>query len=587
MKINAKAFFAGWVALSVAALPAAAETVYWARVTGDAQKLYEGALAGHDWDIAAAVPGAHVDLVATADDLAALRAHQIPYSILQTIDTTDAPPSEYTEYHEMVPILQNLEATYPNICKLYDVGDTWEHREIWALKISDNPAQNEAAEKDILVNGCHHAREIMTVEVPLYLAQQLCQRYPADPDVKLIVDNVETWIIPMLNPDGHNWVFTQNNMWRKNRRDNGNGTWGVDLNRNYDYHWGEAGASHNPASENYCGPYAFSEPETQAIRDLLNNAAHQFSYTLNYHSYGRCMLIPWAYTYDWVPEPDRTYYVNFGQNYLLQTLSGWRFGNDWTVLGYLASGNAVDWEYDGAGHSKIWGFTFEIDTSFQPPAQQIPITCAEQYPVLIKLLKLGVCELGVKVSSFRAQGTPGGIAVAWETAGEENLAGFNLYRRLQSENAATEYVKLNARLIKGRSPYKYWDRNVTAGNDYEYLLEAVDTQGRRETFGPVKGRAPATFPAGKAILHPNWPNPTADATSIKFELREGMFITLAVYDTAGRRVRTLWSGPAAAGATEVRWNLTDERGQPVAPGVYIYCLTAPDANLSRRLVVIR
>ena len=98
----------------------------------------------------------------------------------------------------------------------------------------------------------------MTVEVPLYLAKNLCEKYPTDPDVKMIVDNVETWIIPMLNPDGHNWVFTEDNRWRKNRRDNGGGVYGVDLNRNYDYKWGEVGVSHNPnASRRTAAPPRF------------------------------------------------------------------------------------------------------------------------------------------------------------------------------------------------------------------------------------------------------------------------------------------------------------------------------------------
>ncbi|HUU56153.1 MAG TPA: M14 family metallopeptidase, partial [bacterium] len=376
------------LATALAAGTVAADTVYWTRAQADPARLMAD-LEEYDFDVASARAGEYFDIIASAGDLAALGREGVSYDILQVIDTDAAPPAEYTEYDELVPILQNLASTYPTICKLYDVGDTWENREIWALKISDNVATHEADEKDILVNGNHHAREIMTVEVPLYLAKQLCEKYATDPGVNLIVDNVETWIIPMLNPDGHNHVFKVYNMWRKNRRDNGGGIYGVDLNRNYDYYWGGAGSSGNPSSETYRGPSAFSEPELQAIRDLINDDDHQFLYTLNYHSAGRYMLYPWAYTYGHPPEPDYTYYKNLA-TYLLETLSGWEHGNDWECLGYLASGNAVDWEYDGTGHARDWGFTFEIDTAFQPPASQIPITCAEQYTVLLKLLKLGV-----------------------------------------------------------------------------------------------------------------------------------------------------------------------------------------------------
>ena len=175
----------GAVILAVGA--AAADTVYWTRAHADPARLATD-LAAYDFDLASARAGEYFDIIASAGDLAALGRERIAYDVLQVIDTTDAPPSEYTEYAEMVPILQNLANTYPNICKLYDVGNTWENREIWALKISDNVATHEADEKDILVNGNHHAREIMTVEVPLYLARNLCEKYPGDPDVKRIVD---------------------------------------------------------------------------------------------------------------------------------------------------------------------------------------------------------------------------------------------------------------------------------------------------------------------------------------------------------------------------------------------------------------
>ncbi len=563
---------------------ASGDTVYWTRAQADPARLM-GDLEPYDFDVASASAEGYFDLIASAEDLATLNREGLAYEILKVIDTTDAPPPEYTEYDEMVPILQNLANTYPNICRLYDIGDTWENREIWALKISDNVGEDEAAEKDIMINGCHHAREIMTVEVPLYLAKNLCEKYPGDPDVKLIVDNVETWIIPMLNPDGHNYVFKVYNMWRKNRRDNGGGVYGVDLNRNYDYHWGESGASHDPRSNTYCGPSAFSEPETQALRDLVNNVNHQFLYTLNYHSYHPAMLYPWAYTYGHPPEPNYTYYKNLA-TYLLQTLPGWEHGNDWEVLRYLASGNAVDWEYDGAGHEKDWGFTFEIDTSFQPPASQIPITCAEQYTVLLKLLKLGVTELPVNVTSFRAQTVPGGVSLHWEVANQREVAGFNLYRRSAADKSAA-YGRLNHRLIAGRSPYDYVDRDAEAGRDYEYLLEGVDLGGRTSTFGPVEGRGPGKALPKAAALYQNRPNPARDVTTFKFELAEPGSVSLEVYDLAGRKVRTLYEGRAEAGAKEVVWNVADDAGRPVAPGVYVYRLRTSGGTMSRRLVTTR
>jgi carboxypeptidase T len=572
------------IIITVLSGAAYAETVYWTRAHADPARLASD-LAAYDFDIAAAKSD-HFDLIASADDLRVLDLNGVAYEILEVIDTTDAPPSEYTEYDEMVPILQGLAATYPDICALYDIGDSWESREIWALKISDNVTTHEADEKDILINGCHHAREIMTVEVPLYLATNLCEKYATDPEVQSIVDNVETWIIPMLNPDGHNYVFTVSTSWRKNRRDNGGGVYGVDPNRNYDYHWGESGASHSPSSSTYCGPYAFSEPEVQALRDLINDGDHQFLYALNYHSYGEYLLYPWAYAQGHPAEPDYTHYKDVAV-YLLETLQGWEHGNDWECLHYLASGNAVDWDYDGTGHDKCYGMTFEIDTSFQPSAYQIPLTCAEQYTVLIKFLKLGYTEVPVRLTSFKAEAVAGGVALHWEVADQRELAGFNLYRRPAVEGMATDYAQLNDNLIVGRSPYTYVDGNPEAGRDYEYLLESVDSKGGTTTFGPIKGRAPGKTLPKVAALYQNWPNPARDATTFKFELAQAGPAALEVYDFAGRKVRTVFEGHADAGAMEIAWAVNDEAGKPLAPGIYVYRLRTNAQTLSKRLVVSR
>jgi carboxypeptidase T len=573
-------------AAALAAGIAAADTAYWTRAHADPARLAAD-LAAYDFDVASARAGEYFDIIASAGDLAALGREGIAYDVLQVIDTTDAPPSEYTEYDEMVPILQNLANTYPNICKLYDVGDTWENRDIWALKISDNVATHEAGENDILVDGNHHAREIMTVEVPLYLAKNLCEKYPSEPDVRRIVENVETWIIPMVNPDGHNHVFKVYNMWRKNRRDNGGGVYGVDLNRNYSYEWGKVpGCSHDPNAGDYCGPNAFSEPEVRAVRDLINNNAHQFKYVLNYHSYGRHCIYPWNYENIHPPEPDYTYYKNVSL-YLSENLSGWDHGNFWETLHYLGSGTACDWLYGDTGHDKVWGFTFEIDTAFQPPASQIPITCAEQYPVLLKLLKLGVCELPVEITSFDARGLAGGVALRWTVYDQGDVAGFNLYRRPRAAAATNDYRRLNASLITGRSPYNYVDREAEAGRDYEYLLEGVDFSGGTTTCGPVVGRASGKAPAKAAALYPNRPNPARSETTFAFTLPVAGEAALEVFDAAGRKVRTLYAGAAPAGETEVAWNLADGTGRPLAPGVYVYRLRAGGDTLSRKLVIAR
>jgi len=176
--------------------------------------------------------------------------------------------ASYHSYQQIDYELHEIENNYHDIAKVFSIGETTEGRNIWAIKISDNVSENKS-ETGVLIVGCHHAREWISVEIPLYLAKYLTDNYSTDCKVNELVDNTEIWIVPMLNPDGHEYSRTTYRLWRKNRRNNGDGSFGVDLNRNYGYKWGGAGSSGDTFSDVYRGPSEFSEPETQAIRDLI------------------------------------------------------------------------------------------------------------------------------------------------------------------------------------------------------------------------------------------------------------------------------------------------------------------------------
>ncbi|HUU57230.1 MAG TPA: T9SS type A sorting domain-containing protein, partial [bacterium] len=192
---------------------------------------------------------------------------------------------------------------------------------------------------------------------------------------------------------------------------------------------------------------------------------------------------------------------------------------------------------------------------------------------------------GVRLDEFTATPRDGNVVVAWKAALEVNHAGYNLFR-VEDAGGDAAYAKLNRALITGRSPYGYVDADVKAGAAYKYLLEAVDLTGHKEQFGPVRAGLPA---ASKHVfaLAQSYPHPARDEATIRFSLAEAGDVTLAVYDLSGRRVATLASGAAAAGEREVVWNLPDDGGAAVPPGVYVYRLQTPGAAAARRLVVAR
>lgn len=133
-----------------------------------------------------------------------------------------------------LPDLQLLEATYPDICKLYDIGDSrgkvyynegkqnyvnYQH-DIWALKVSDNVELDED-EPAIYYMGAHHAREPLSTEVAFYVLDHIIENYGVDPVITENVNSKEIWFIPIVNPDGQKIVLDQTDTnWRKNIRDN-------------------------------------------------------------------------------------------------------------------------------------------------------------------------------------------------------------------------------------------------------------------------------------------------------------------------------------------------------------------------------
>jgi hypothetical protein len=569
----------------------AAQNPTWARVYYDSAAAMERDVLASGMDVCSGGEG-YVDVIAPADELAGLQ--ELGYRIEIIAEDAGAniaalPPDMglYHTYQETVDELKQREAKYPDICKLYDVGDTWENREMWLLKVSDNPAQSEA-EPRLFVVGCHHAREIMTVEIPLRFIKVLLEGYATNPDIKYYVDNYEIYIMPMANPDGH--VYVENHSsgpssywWRKNRRDNGGGVYGVDTNRNYSYKWGydNVGSSPNPSSWNYRGPAPFSEPETTAVRNLMKDV--DFMFALDYHSYGEYILIPYSYdTLEKAPNPERNYFLEIGNGMNAKLGSRYLVGTPLETIRYAVNGGSTDYHYgETTEKNKIYGWCFEVNTraegGFAPPETLIEPTCKEHEGVFLWFLDYMKRFVGIELASFDGHGRDGRAVLTWATNSEYNHAGFNLYR----EAADAGRVKVNDALIVGESPYRYVDASVEKGNSYEYYLEDVDLSGKGTLHGPVRVDTGAGVKTSFALAQ-NRPNPARTATTFAFSVPAACDATLTVYDLAGRKVATPFAGTAKAGANELAVDVST-----LAPGVYTYRLEAGGEAAAKRMVVTR
>jgi murein tripeptide amidase MpaA len=232
-----------------------------------------------------------------------------PFKDIQEEQAEDSIPTGYPDLPGIIDHMTSSAATYPTICRMVDLTatygtpTTYEGRHMYAVKISDNVNLDED-EPAVLIVADFHAREIVTPVIALYALDRFTTQYGVDPTITDLVNNNEIWIAPTWNPDGYNYVYNTDNMWRKNRRVFATGI-GVDINRNFPIGWDTTCAGDSdPASETYKGPSAGSEAETQTLVAWSND--RHFSRIIDYHSSGREVVRD----YVCLTHPFRSYHIS-------------------------------------------------------------------------------------------------------------------------------------------------------------------------------------------------------------------------------------------------------------------------------------
>ena len=318
-----------------------------------------------------------------------LKEHSTTSPGTKATNTLTQQSIRYHTYPEIVQAMMDLEES--GIAKVYDIGDTIEERDILALKISDNP-EIEENELEVLFLGTHHAREWIAAEVPLYIAQQLVNLYNSDPNIRNLVDDRQIWIVPVVNPDGFIYSWENERLWRKNRRYNGffenrGDIYGVDLNRNYGFLWGlnDTGSSPNPWSQIYRGTTAFSEPEPQAVRDLVQ--AHDFQALVTYHNYSQLILYPWGYDPSSAPGAPLLSNMAKKMSQLIEDVHGVYYTPQQAYELYPTNGTTDEWSY---GTHSVPSFTVEVRPKgapyFELPEDEILPTCQENFPAALYMI---------------------------------------------------------------------------------------------------------------------------------------------------------------------------------------------------------
>lgn len=277
--------------------------------------------------------------------------------------------------------LDSMTLLFPSLVTRKDsIGVTNEGRTIYAIKISDNPNSVEASEPEVLYTALHHAREPQGMMTIVYYMWWLLENYGKDPEATYLVNNRQMWFIPVVNPDGyeHNRSISASGggSWRKNRKVNGDGTVGVDLNRNYGifemWNANNGGSSTSTSSDTYRGVKPFSEPETFAISSFLK--AHSIKTCFNYHTYGNYLIYPWGYS---SKESDDS--LLFRQwSYEMSFNNRYSIGTDMQTVGYSTRGNSDDYFYSDSAKTRSYAMTPEVGTTGFWPVQSLIYPLAQE-----------------------------------------------------------------------------------------------------------------------------------------------------------------------------------------------------------------
>jgi carboxypeptidase T len=318
-------------------------------------------------------------------------------------------PAGYEGFHTFAEVAADVAATataHPDIVSRFSIGKSYQGRDLWAVKISDNVALDEN-EPEVLYDGGTHADEHMSVEMTLRILHWYADGYGSDTRITNIVNSREIWIVFQVNPDGAEYDIAGGRFhhWRKNRQPNsGTTAIGTDLNRNFGYRWGlEGNTSANPRAITYRGPRAFSAPETRAMRDFLASRVvggrQQIKTAITFHEFGRLVMWPYGYTYTDIPgdmtKQDHAALATMGKR--MAAYNGYHPEQASDL--YLTSGTTRDYEY---GTYRIFSFTFELSNRDYPNDNWIAGETGRNREAVLYLAERAGCPLAVLGTAVRA-----------------------------------------------------------------------------------------------------------------------------------------------------------------------------------------
>ncbi len=383
---------------------------------------------------------------------------------------------QYKSYEKTCEFLRDCQKNYPKLVTIETIGKTWEQRDIMLATISLN-VENADLKPALLYTGTIHAREWIGNELAVAFIDYLLTHYETNPKVLQTLTQNTLYIVPCLNPDGFEYSRNHFSFWRKNRRDNKDGTFGVDLNRNFSVGFVK---SKDTASNVYGGPEPFSEPETQSIKDFVD-AHTNITIALDYHSQGNVFFPAHKFNHEAELEGTDLNTICANMNHEIHKVTGRKYGiHRGKPPKQLISGSGREYYYSKG----IIATVVEVGTQNIPDyMQNMHGSIHENIPALLYALN------EAHNYSHNAPKRPESFIVVnknskyvtleWAYDSHENIY-FEIYRNDANKEACNE-----SSLVGITTKTEFTDIELTSGKDYYYSIRAIDNlTGVKSPFAP-------------------------------------------------------------------------------------------------------
>ena len=212
----------------------------------------------------------------------------------------------------------------------------------------------------------------------------------------------------------------------------------------------------------------------------------------------------------------------------------------------------------------------------------------------VRVYDISDAALPVELTSFELLETRNnGITLKWITESEINNLGFNLDRKtpITDWSQIASYVTHPALQGQGsvshQTIYTFTDNNVQENEYYDYRLSDVDYDGNVEyhslqLMGVSSSNVPEQF-----VLYPNYPNPFNPVTTIRYDLSKESLVDITIYDMLGNVVHNLVNANESTGYKSIQWHATNNQGEPVSAGVYLYKIQAGNFVDTKKMILLK